>query len=208
MGSTVYIEIEQQTRPHRHAPRFSTISSTSPSITDSTGDFIHRQCTPPTLATCWEIFFALLASLITSAYTLHHEARGVSYPDAHSPSQEDQSQIRAFDPGHFSFILDPSPALMLFSCLILGCSISSFAYRRQDHDKLQTPIFVLAITTASTFGFGMGVNANLIMLGLIPWALCFAMIFSATVHWLARRCSRRTSFILCDIEEKQVLLHH
>jgi hypothetical protein len=83
---------------------------------------------------------------------------------------------------------------MLFACLILGCSISSFAYRRQDGDKYQTPIFAVAIASATIFGLAMGVNANVIMLGIIPWALCLAMIGSVTVHWLIRRCSKNAGF--------------
>jgi len=95
---------------------------------------------------------------------------------------------------------------MLGSCLLLGCSISSFAYRRQEDDRFQTPIFVLAITAAAMFGFGWGVNPNLIMLGLIPWALCGAMVGSAMVHWLVRRCSRRTRLVLREVGEKEVLI--
>ena len=97
---------------------------------------------------------------------------------------------------------------MLASCLILGCAISSFAYRRQEQDRYQNPIFILAITAASIFGLGMGVNTNLIMLGLIPWALCFSMVFSCTVHWLVRRCSPRPRYIFYEINEKEALLHH
>lgn len=97
---------------------------------------------------------------------------------------------------------------MLLFCLILGCSVSSFAYRHQEQDKFQLPIFVLSIAAASAFGFGLGINANLIMLGLIPWALCIAMIFSTTVHWLVRRCSQHRSYYCYHLDEKEVLLRH
>jgi hypothetical protein len=121
---------------------------------------------------------------------------------------ESELQIQAFDPGYFSFILDPSPALMLAFCLVLGCSVSSFCYRRQEQDNFQAPIFVLVITAATMFGFGLGINANLIMLGLIPWALCFSMVFSTTVHWLVRRCSKRRSYYVYEVDEKEVLIRH
>jgi len=88
---------------------------------------------------------------------------------------------------------------MLIACLILGLSISSFAYRRQEGDRFQTPIFVLAITSATVFGLALGVNANVIMLGVIPWALCLAMIGSVAVHWLIRRCSRDRGAIYTEI---------
>jgi hypothetical protein len=97
---------------------------------------------------------------------------------------------------------------MLGSCLLLGCSISSFAYRRQEDDHYQTPIFVLAITAASIFGLSLGINANMIMLGLIPWALCFSMVFSTAVHWLVRRCSGKRSYIVYELDEKEAFPGH
>lgn len=93
-------------------------------------------------------------------------------------------------PGTFGVMLDPSPFSLLASCLFLGCSISSFAHRRQGRDRCQSLIFIFAILTATTIGFGLGTNANLIMLGLIPWALIFAMMFSVFIHWSVRRSSR------------------
>jgi predicted membrane protein len=89
---------------------------------------------------------------------------------------------------------------MLACCLVLGCSISSFAHRRREQDKFQTPIFVLAITVASILGLGFGINTNLIMLGLIPWALCFAMVLSCSLHWLVRRYSGHSR--VYEIDEK------
>ena len=104
---------------------------------------------------------------------------------------------------------------MLGACLVLGCAISSFAYRRQEQDKLQTAIFVGAVALATTIGIALGVNSNLIMLGMIPWALCSAMVMSIFVHWMMR-CSRagirerpvRFSMVTCcELEsgEKEVL---
>lgn len=102
--------------------------------------------------------------------------------------------------GNFGFILDPSPFSLFASCLLLGGSISSFAHRRQGRDQCQSLIFVFAILAATTIGLGLGTNANLIMLGFIPWALIFAMIFSVFVHSTIRRYSRygncpRTMFL-------------
>ena len=174
-----------------------------------------RQCPHGNLATSWEILLAASSSLVTSAYTLHHEKR-VCIPYLHyiwsCPTDRFKQGIShadpelAFDPGHFSFFLNPSPAVLLGSCLILGCSISSFAYRHQENDKYQTPIFVVAIAAVSIFGFALGINVNLIMLGLFPWALCIAMILSTCVHCLARYCRRRKSYVVCGLDEKGVLL--
>jgi len=92
---------------------------------------------------------------------------------------------------------------MLGSCLALGCSISSFAYRRQEGDRYQALIFGLAITAATIFGLVLKVNPNLIMLGLIPWALCCSMIFSTAFHWLLRRCSGKRRYVGCGSDEKK-----
>jgi hypothetical protein len=154
----------------------------------------NRNCPARTLATCWELLLATFTSLVCSAYAIRHENGGVSVPDSGL-----QIQLPEVGSGYFEWILDPPPELMLFSCLVLGCSISSFAYRRQDGDQYQTPIFILAITSATIFGIAMGVNANVIMLGVIPWALCLAMIGSVATHWLIRRCSRDRNIIYTEI---------
>ena len=73
---------------------------------------------------------------------------------------------------------------MLVSCLALGCSVSSFVYRRQDRDPAQAIVFLVFVTWAVALGCGVGVSANLIMLGFMPWALCAAMPVSVTVHFL------------------------
>ena len=110
----------------------------------------------------------------------------------------------ALDHSYFPIILNPSPTLMLFACLLIGCSISSFAYRRQREDVYQSLIFVLAITVSTIFGLSLGINVNLIMLGLIPWALCFAMMCSVAIHWAVRRrtCRLYARIQCCEIGEK------
>ena len=217
MGSLFYVTIEHSTHSTRCPHHCSGVSMES-AVSEPTVETLRRYCPAQTLANCWELLFALFSSVILNAYTLHHDVRvrnpllapltltdGIDQSNIHG---ESELQIQAFDPGHFSFILDPSPALMLVFCLVLGCSISSFCYRHQEQDRFQAPIFVLIIIAATTFGFGLGINANLIMLGLIPWALCFSMVFSTTVHWLVRRCSKRRSYFVYEIEEKEVLSRH
>ncbi|TVY67492.1 hypothetical protein LSUE1_G008886 [Lachnellula suecica] len=198
MGSILYLTIEQssQSSGYSYLSPSRTTGSESP---DRTDDFLRINCTPPTLATCWEMLIVSFCSVITTSYTLHNELR---------VALESHEQILAFDPGHVTFIFDPSPVVMLGACLVLGCAISSFAYRRQDGDRFQAPIFVFAITAATVFGLAMDVNANIVMLALIPWALCGAMIFSTGVHWFLRRCFRErySRTYCCEIGEKGVLV--
>lgn len=144
-----------------------------------------RHCTHRTIATCWELLISVFCSILCSSYILRAEERannGIS-PTFHLPPA---------DEGHFPWILDPPPpALMLGASLALGCAVSSFAYRRHESDRYQTPVFVLALTTAAIAGIARGWGGNLIMLALMPWALCGAMFASVGVHAIRRRCCRR-----------------
>jgi|HubBroStandDraft_4_1064222.scaffolds.fasta_scaffold298198_1 hypothetical protein len=91
---------------------------------------------------------------------------------------------------------------MLSACLVFGYCISSYSYRWQDLDKYQTPIFILAICSACAVGTILDNDANLIMLGYIPWALCLAILVSAAFHWMIRRLEPRRGASLSGIAEK------
>lgn len=112
----------------------------------------------------------------------------------------------AFGLQSLDFLIDPSPALMLSCCLIFGCSVSSFVYRRQEHDFFQTPVFLLVTGIAVTIGVGLRVHSNIIMLALMPWALCFAMITSGLGHGFLRRYGRQRPKVFYGIDEKEVLI--
>jgi hypothetical protein len=114
----------------------------------------------------------------------------------------------AFNPGYFTFIFDPSPVILLAACILEGCAISSFTYRRQVRDRFQAPIFVISITAVMTTGLACGINANIQMLAVMPWTLCFAMLGSAMIHWLYRRCAGTTYYRLsvCEVGEKRVIM--
>jgi hypothetical protein len=218
MSSIFYVTIEQSSHLKSCSSHCSGVAMESATSLPAV-ETLCKYCPVNTLATCWELLFATFSSIILSAYTLHHEARvctpfaatlclptdGIEQNNVHENSE---LLVYAFDPGHFSLILDPSPELMLAFCLVLGCSVSSFYYRHQEQDKFQAPIFVLVITATTAFGFGVGINANLIMLGLIPWALCFSMAFSTTIHWLVRRCNKRRSHFVYEIDEKEMLIRY
>lgn len=215
MASIFYVEILQSSRPFKHISPSAIVCRRSTAIQERTGNRVQQHCSFQTLATCWELLFATFCSLLCSSYAIHHDesvrilvsSKHVLF--AHNKqgiiSRGAESQTIFIDTSYFAFILNPSPTLMLFACLILGCSISSFAYRRQQKDRYQSLIFVLAITTSTIFGLSLGINANLIMLGLIPWALCFAMACSVAVHWAVRRCTRGTYTRIqcCEIGEKE-----
>ncbi|TVY57898.1 hypothetical protein LCER1_G001438, partial [Lachnellula cervina] len=178
MGSVIYLTIEQSHSFSSSDPRYWSSMTIGPEPPNRTDAFLRRTCTPATLATCWEMLISSFCSLITTSYTLHNELRQrtnpISIPTT-SSSSSPETPLLAFNPGHMPFILDPSPPLMLAACLALGCAISSFAYRRQEHDRYQAPIFILAITAATLCGLLLDVGSDVVMLGLIPWAVCVAM---------------------------------
>lgn len=81
------------------------------------------------------------------------------------------------------FDVNLSPGLVLACCLILGVSVSSFIYRRQDEDPDQAVIFLFMIIVAIVLGYATGASLNLIVLGWVPWAVDAAMVISVcNVH--------------------------
>jgi len=201
MGSVFYLTFEPTSRTTKSSCPL-TGSSAESFSSDLVIEFHRKRCPHAGLATCWELLFAFFSSLICSAYTLRYEDRNTILPDS-------VPQVQLPDPGdgYSSLILDPPPALMLGACLLLGCSVSSFVYRRQEEDKYQTLIFCGTLTAATLFGIAQEAHANLIMLGLIPWGLCLAMIFSIATHWLVKRCSKQgryTRVNCCESGEKDM----
>lgn len=98
---------------------------------------------------------------------------------------------------------------MLVACLAFGLSISSYSYRRQHVDIYQNAFFVVAICGACSLGAIWGSDVNLIMLGLIPAALCLAILLSAFSHWGMGQCGMKIGVQRCELEddgEKQGIL--
>lgn len=74
---------------------------------------------------------------------------------------------------------------MLASCLLLGCSASSFVYRRQEGNPFQPIIFLVSIVVAVVVGYCAGASPNFILLGYVPWAVDAAMLMSICVQAIA-----------------------
>jgi len=70
-----------------------------------------------------------------------------------------EQQILGFITGPLSFILDPHPAMLLVCCLILGCSVSSFMYRRQEQRQISDTH--LPIRHGSGHRLGIGIRNKL-----------------------------------------------
>ncbi|KAK3328890.1 hypothetical protein B0H66DRAFT_5352 [Apodospora peruviana] len=85
-----------------------------------------------------------------------------------------------------NFILHPPPGLMLFSCLVFGCCVSSFVHRRQDKDPFQFLVYIVLLATVVIIGHGTRASANMILLGYLPWTMCAAMAISISGHGLYR----------------------
>ncbi|KAH6853677.1 hypothetical protein B0I37DRAFT_12775 [Chaetomium sp. MPI-CAGE-AT-0009] len=75
-------------------------------------------------------------------------------------------------------IFRPSPGLMLLSCLVFGCCVSSFAHRRQSQDPFQFVVYLVLLSCAATIGYIVQAHVYLILLGYLPWATCAAMVIS------------------------------
>ncbi|KAK4129525.1 hypothetical protein N657DRAFT_640175 [Parathielavia appendiculata] len=76
---------------------------------------------------------------------------------------------------------------MLFSCLLFGCCVSSFALGRHSRDPFQSLVFLVLIGGAALAGYAVQEDVHLILLGYLPWATCAAMAISISCHSLYRR---------------------
>ncbi|KAK4199092.1 hypothetical protein QBC40DRAFT_177053 [Triangularia verruculosa] len=136
---------------------------------------------------CWpwavdtvEICLGILCSVVTWEFTVQNDLhRGYV-------SIQQQAQQHADQPNTDDFLFHPSPGLMLFSCLVFGCSVSSFTQRRQSKDPLQPFVYAILLGGAALTGYARQESTHLILLGYLPWATCAAMTLSISGHTLYR----------------------
>ncbi|KAI1376255.1 hypothetical protein F4677DRAFT_86303 [Hypoxylon crocopeplum] len=133
-----------------------------------------------------ELVPAIACSFVTTSYIVQTESMLDNLP----PNIDSFSQniIRIIRP-NFSKII--SPRLALGSCLVLGCCLSSYTHRRRDYDQCQAVVFITWIAWAICVGRGIGATANLVTLGIVPWATCAAILSSFFGHAGARWFSKR-----------------
>jgi drug/metabolite transporter (DMT)-like permease len=109
-----------------------------------------------------------------------------------------QVSIHSSDSSLDEVFWDPSPQSMIGACILFGCALSSYSYRRQETDSYQTAIFGLAGGCAVALGLALEIAGNLIMMGYVPWALCLAMLVSWLSHSFARKSWRNNGVVLAD----------
>ncbi|KAK0658935.1 hypothetical protein QBC41DRAFT_50666 [Cercophora samala] len=172
---------------------------------------LHLPQTPTVLPRnpgCWpwavdtvEICLSILCSIVTWEYTVQNDInRG--YTNIDRGQQQQQQHADHHQPTPDDFLFHPSPSLMLFSCLVLGCSVSSFTQRRQAQDPLQLFVYTTLLGGAALAGYARQESAHLILLGYLPWATCAAMSLSITGHALYRLLSKAGSRATTKDEEK------
>lgn len=134
-----------------------------------------------------EVFPAVVCCVVSTSY-VHHDEQPQTGLDRMNISPLFSSTFLQEISGlpRFGFLTNPSAGTMLGSCLVLGCCLSSFCHRRQDHDRYQALVFVTLAVWVAVLGRGLGASANMISLGFVPWALCAAMLLSAVGHWFVR----------------------
>jgi hypothetical protein len=91
-------------------------------------------------------------------------------------------------------LADPSPAILLGACILLGCCVSSYYQRRRNVDAYQTPIFIVWTVLVICVAFTTGSKIATATLSMVPWALCAAMLssylFHAVLRWTAAKEQR------------------
>lgn len=139
-----------------------------------------------------EICLAALCSAVIWRYTSNNDHKSSIKVVSSPPSSNALiflltycMQNRLDSPGEgygTDVLVSPSDGLMLWSCLVYGCSVSSFIHRRQEQDPFQLLVYLIFITGAGVAGYAAGVSANLVLLGIAPWAVCIAMAASLLGH--------------------------
>ncbi|KAK0617956.1 hypothetical protein B0T17DRAFT_459099, partial [Bombardia bombarda] len=129
----------------------------------------------------FEIVLASICSIVTWHYTAQHESRS-RYDASKSSEQRVIAEGKRDD-----VFLHPSAGLMLASCIIIGCCVSSFVHRRQDKDQLQPLVIFVLLASAVALGSASRESANMVLLGYIPPATCVAMVVSILAHSFYRR---------------------
>lgn len=163
-----------------------------------------------------EIGIGAICSVITWRFTLQSESApepqkvcGRSFPvseDTGANPRKTQSREQNVAECLFSdVLLNPSPELMLVSCLVFGCCVSSFVHRRQTQDAFQFVIYAVFITAAVVVGYGLEASANLILLGYAPLAMCVGMATSLYGDALFKR-QRKLFEKRLRYDEKALLL--
>lgn len=95
---------------------------------------------------------------------------------------------------------------MFGSCLVLGCSASSFLYRHAQDDPYQSLVFAFSVIGSIAVGELAGASFNMILLGYIPWAVCIAMFCILCGHALGGWIKARADSAGEEIEENTALL--
>ncbi|KAI5927674.1 hypothetical protein F4810DRAFT_275606 [Camillea tinctor] len=130
-----------------------------------------RYSSKSTLLEIAELVPAIACSFVTTSYILSEES-----PSSPYPISDQLSIVRSI------FLSNTPPGLVLGSCLILGCCVSSYTYARRERDPYQITIFVVWIIWAVCVGWKVGCSVDMITLGILPWALCIAMLNNSAGH--------------------------
>jgi hypothetical protein len=165
-----------------------------------------------------ELGLSIACSMVSLSYITHKEQSGqatvvrelftsflrwlalIRWPQAQKSPLLQRNAISNLIP---EVLGEPSSALMLASYLVLGCAVSSFLHRRNGKDGQQATVFMLFAVSAATIGRALGASANMITLGLVPWALCTAMTCSFVGHSVGRFVNARHAVA---VGEKEAVL--
>jgi len=133
-----------------------------------------------------ELVVAIVSSITTTLFCLRIDS--VTPSDRHNLS--DGTDVFSIHGHHavsshaVQVLLSPSPGVMIASCLLLGCSVSSFIIRHRNERFLG--LFLLAIPWALALGYSVGADAKLIMAALLPWSMVAAMAITTASNTFGR----------------------
>ncbi|OTB14356.1 hypothetical protein K445DRAFT_136759 [Daldinia sp. EC12] len=160
----------------------------------------------PSLSELTELFPAVTCSFLTTCYIVRAESPREDFLiniDSHIRSLLGAVRIDLL-------LQNVPPGLALVSCLVLGCCLSSYTHRRRDRDPYQPLVFAAWILWAMFIGWGTGISASVVTLGVIPWASCAAMLSSFFGHvgarWVSNKERSRGIYAISVVNEKGISL--
>ncbi|KAI8632577.1 hypothetical protein F5Y19DRAFT_368827 [Xylariaceae sp. FL1651] len=124
-------------------------------------------------------------------------------------SKEAALPLSTFDFPRISHIVFPAHVphgLLLGSCLVLGCCVSSYRHRMREREPYQGVVFLIWTVWSVLVGWRAGCKPDTVLLGMVPWALIAAMLSSylghVSVYWLLSRSKSDIATVVVEGKKK------
>ncbi|KAI0401242.1 hypothetical protein F4802DRAFT_435929 [Xylaria palmicola] len=126
--------------------------------------------TTPAVSGPLEIVPAAACSLVATCYVIQRERV--------PPSTHERRTLLGADISH---------GLLLASCIVLGCCVSSYRHRMRESEPYWGTVLLFWIASVVLLGLGVGCEIDTVLVAMLPWALVAAMLTSYVGRVSAQR---------------------